>query len=106
MSLLSKYDSLRLYGLETQDITITSNKNNLQQLFGLKLSEVESRVCAELSVEFPFVYLVLEESKPQAAVKVQEAMKRPEVTDKTDKLEKRVTPQEETKPGIKTRIPK
>lgn len=73
MSLLSRYESLRL------------------------------RVSAELSVEFP-VCLVLEVSKPQAAVKVQEAVKKPKVTDKTEKLEKKVTPKEETKPGIQTRF--
>lgn len=58
---------------------------------------------AELSVKFP-VYLVLEESKLPAAVKVQEAAKRPEVTDKTKKLEKKVTPKEEPKPGIQTKF--
>lgn len=64
-------------------------------------SHLDCSVCGELSFEFP-VYLVLEESKP--AVKVQDAAKRPEVTDKTKKLEKRITPQEETKPGIQTAI--
>jgi len=44
---------------------------------------------------------VLKESKPKAAVKAPEAAKRPEVTDKA-KLEKRIPPQEETKPGIQT----
>lgn len=47
-----------------------------------------------------WIYFVLEESKPQAAVKVQEAAKKPEVIDKTKKLEKKITPQEEEKPGI------
>lgn len=46
-----------------------------------------------------FLYtFVLEESKPQPAVKVQEAAIKPEVTDK--KLEKKISPPEETKTGI------
>lgn len=42
-------------------------------------------------------------SKPQAAVKDQEAAKKPEVTDNA-KLKKTITPLEE-KPGIQTVIP-
>lgn len=46
-----------------------------------------------------FLYtFVLKESKPQPAVKVQEAAIKPEVTDK--KLEKKISPPEETKTGI------
>lgn len=47
-----------------------------------------------------FLVFVLEESKPPVPVKVPEAPKKPEVTDQTKKVEKRVTPQEEVKPGI------
>lgn len=63
--------------------------------------EIESRVFlfVALSIEF-HVYFVLEVSKPQAAVKVQEEPRKPEVSEKPKKVEKKVTPQEETKPGI------
>lgn len=55
------------------------------------------RVCGELLLNFLYTF-VLKESKPQPAVKVQEAAIKPEVTDK--KLEKKISPPEETKTGI------
>lgn len=64
----------------------------------LRCEELVKSVCGKLSVQF-LVYLVLEESKPQAAVKLPEAAKKPEATDKTKKVETSPPP-EETRPGI------
>lgn len=70
-------------------------------LFCVELSDPECyRDFGGFSVEF-LMYFVLEEIKPQRAPpKVQEDAKKPEVTDKPKKLEKRITPQEEVKQGI------
>lgn len=67
----------------------------------LRSEVLEKSVCGELSVQF-LVYFVLEESKPQAAVRLPEAAKKPEATDKTKKVETRSPSQEETRPGIQT----